>query len=100
MRLFPGLLLFALGIYIFTLSISDLMRFLFGFSCLAAGFLMIVSATKKRRPKQFAARQPRGAYDKSRDGAGGNGHSNPDGAADSDGGGGSGGGGSGGDGGD
>lgn len=98
MKLFIGLLLFALGIYFFTLSISDLMRFFIGFPCLAAGFLMIVSATKKRRPEQLAARQPHGAYDRRRDGAGGNGHSDPDGAADSEGGGG--GSGSGGDGGD
>lgn len=87
LKLLPGLLLFGLGIYLFTLPISDLMRFLFGFPCLAAGFLMIVSATKKREPKQLTARRQRPAGSR-RDGGGGNGHSDTDGAADSDGGGG------------
>lgn len=96
MKLITGLLLFALGIYFFTSSMADLMRFALGFPCLAAGFLMIVNATKKRKPPQLTARTQQGSHGRRRDGGDGNGHSDPDGAADSDGGGA----GSGGDGGD
>lgn len=86
LRLITGLLLFALGIYFFTSSMADVMRFALGFPCLAAGFLMMIDATKKRKPPQSPVRPRQTTRDKHRYG-GGNGHSDPDGAADSDGGG-------------